>query len=236
MQKIFPVRTCTRGLPPQARPSEPCLRLHLNRCSAPCRGDADPVAYRQVIDEICAFLGGEREDLLDRLRRQMLTASQELNFERAAWLRDTIRSVDEILIGQKLITGAVEANNLLIIYPSARERSNELFLIRHGRLVEQRCVEHESVSTKQAVGELLQRAAELGEPPSIVGQAEVDQINIISRWIHHHSGERAFFPLQAALTDPGEAHLLAQRVWIEAEAARDTPAESIIETVKKRDV
>ncbi|HVU67780.1 MAG TPA: exonuclease domain-containing protein, partial [Ktedonobacteraceae bacterium] len=162
VQKIFPARTCTRGLPPQARPSEPCLRLHLNRCSAPCRGDADPIAYRQVIDEICAFLGGEREDLLDRLRRQMLTASQELNFERAAWLRDTIRSVDEILIGQKLITGAVEANNLLIVYPSARERSNELFLIRHGRLVEQRCVEHESVSTKQAVGELLQRAAELG--------------------------------------------------------------------------
>ena len=229
VQKIFPVRTCTRGLPPQARPSEPCLRLHLNRCSAPCRGDADPVAYRQVIDEICAFLGGEREDLLDRLRRQMLTASQELNFERAAWLRDTIRSVDEILIGQKLITGAVEANNLLIVYPSARERSNELFLIRHGRLVEQRCVEHESVSTKQAVGELLQRAAELGEPPSIVGQAEVDQINIISRWIHHHSGERAFFPLQAALTDPDEAHLLAQRVWIEAEAARNTPAESSVD-------
>ncbi|HEX7736584.1 MAG TPA: exonuclease domain-containing protein [Ktedonobacteraceae bacterium] len=221
VQKVFPVRTCTRGLPPQAKPSEPCLRLHLNRCSAPCRGDADPVAYRQVIDEICAFLGGEREDLLDRLRRQMLEASQELNFERAAWLRDTIRSVDEVLIGQKLITGAVEANNLLIVYPSARELSNELFLIRHGRLVEQRCVEHMPESTKQAVTELLQRAIELGEPPNIVGQAEVDQINIISRWIHHHSGDRAFFPVQTALSDSSEAHLLAQRVWLEAEAARN---------------
>lgn len=221
VQKVFPVRTCTRGLPPQTKPSEPCLRLHLKRCSAPCRGDADPVAYRLVIDEICAFLGGEREDLLDRLRRQMLEASHELNFERAAWLRDTIRSVDEVLIGQKLITGAVEANNLLIVYPSAREQSNELFLIRHGRLVEQRCVEHAPENTKRAVEELLQRAIELGEPPSIVGQAEVDQINIISRWIHHHSGERAFFPVQSALSDPGEAHLLAQRVWVEAEAARN---------------
>ncbi len=229
VQKIFPVRTCTRGLPPQARPSEPCLRLHLNRCSAPCRGDADPVAYRQVIEEVCAFLGGEREDLLDRLRRQMLEASQNLNFERAAWLRDTIHSVDEILIGQKLITGAVEANNLLIVYPSARERSNELFLIRHGRLVEQRCVEHEPASTKEAVSALLKRASELGEPPPIVGQAEVDQINIISRWIHHHSGERAFFSLQTALTDPSEAHLLAQRVWLEAEAARTIPAEESAE-------
>lgn len=221
VQKVFPVRTCTRSLPPLAKPSEPCLRLHLQRCSAPCRGDADPVAYRLVIDEICAFLGGEREDLLDRLRRQMLEASHELNFERAAWLRDTIRSVDEVLIGQKLITGAVESNNLLIVYPSAREQRNELFLIRHGRLVEQRCAEHAPEQTKRAVEELLQRAIELGEPPNIVGQAEVDQINIISRWIHHHSGERAFFPVQSALTDPGEARLLAQRIWVEAEAARN---------------
>lgn len=220
VQKVFPVRTCTRGLPPQAKPTEPCLRLHLNRCSAPCRGDADADEYRKVIDEICAFLGGEREDLLDRLRRQMLEASQQLNFERAAWLRDTIRSADEVLIGQKLITGAVESNNLLIVYPSARENSNELFLIRHGRLVEQRCTVHAPEEMKQAVGELLRRAEELGEPPSIVGQAEVDQINIISRWIHHHSGDRTFFPFQSALADPAEARLLAQRVWVEIEAAR----------------
>ncbi|HEU5378892.1 MAG TPA: exonuclease domain-containing protein [Ktedonobacteraceae bacterium] len=220
VQKVFPVRTCTRSLPPQGKPSEPCLRLHLKRCSAPCRGDADAVAYRKVIDEVCAFLGGEREDLLERLRRQMLEASQQLNFEHAAWLRDTIRSVDEILIGQRLITGAVEANNLLIAYPSARENSNELFLIRHGRLVEQRCVEHALESMKQAVVELLCVAATLGEPPAIVGQAEVDQINIISRWIHHHSEDRAFFPVQLALADPDEARLLAQRVWVESEAAR----------------
>jgi DNA polymerase-3 subunit epsilon len=230
VQKVFPVRTCTRGLPPQAKPSEPCLRLHLNRCSAPCRGDADAEAYRQVIDEICAFLGGEREDLLDRLRRQMLEASQELNFERAAWLRDTIRSVDEVLIGQKLITGAIEANNLLIVYPSAREKSNELFLIRHGRLVEQRCVAHEAENTKQAVNELLERAIALGEPPSIVGQAEVDQINIISRWIHHHSGDRAFFPVGPALADSGEARLLAQRVWVEVEAARNNAGDQSLAT------
>jgi DNA polymerase-3 subunit epsilon len=102
------------------------LYLHLHRCCAPCRGDGDPEAYRNVIAEICAFLGGEREDLLDRLRRQMLQASQQLIFERAAWLRDTMRSVDEVVIGQKLITGVVEATNLLIVYPSACENCNAM--------------------------------------------------------------------------------------------------------------
>lgn len=226
VQKVFPVRTCTKGLPPQAKPSDPCLRLHLDRCPGPCRGGADADAYRQTIDEVCAFLGGEREDLLDRLRRQMLEASQQLNFERAAWLRDTIRSADEVLIGQQLITGAVESNNLFIIYPSAREGHNELFLIRHGRLVEQRCIPHEAETTKAMVRELLSRAVELGQPPSIVGKAEVDQINIISRWIHRHSEDRAFFPLQAALADDEEARRLAQRIWVEIDAMRTLPGNS----------
>jgi DNA polymerase-3 subunit epsilon len=157
--------------------------------------------YRQVIDEVCAFLGGEREDLLDRLRRQMLEAAQQLNFERAAWLRDAIRSADEILIGQQLITGAVEANNLCIIYPSATEGCNEVFLVRHGRLIEQLCAPHELVAMQNALHELLQHAAQLGTAPSIVGNAEVDQINIISRWIHHHSNDRAFFPFPQSLAD-----------------------------------
>ena len=223
VQKIFPVRTCTRSLPPQARPTEPCLRLHLNRCPGPCRGGVDPAEYRKTIEEVCAFLGGEREDLLDRLRRQMLEASQQLNFERAAWLRDTIRSADEVLIGQRLISGAVEANNLIIVYPSAREGHNELFLIRHGRLLEQHCIPHEPEAMKRSVRELLILAASLGDPPGIVSKAEVDQINIISRWIHRHSSDRAFFPLQQALTDEDEARLLSQRIWVEADAVRNLP-------------
>src|SRR5947207_10686924 len=231
VQKVFPIRTCTRSLPPQGKPSDPCLRLHLNRCPGPCRGEAvaDSAQYLKIIEEVCAFLGGEREDLLDRLRRQMLEASHQLNFERAAWLRDTIHSVDEVLIGQRLITGAVEANNLIIVYPSAREQHNELFLIRHGRLLEQRCIPHEPNAMKISVQELLQRADLLGEPPGIVGKAEVDQINIISRWIHHHSNDRAFFPVQQALTDEDEARLLAQRIWVEVDAVRNLPVDKSTE-------
>jgi DNA polymerase-3 subunit epsilon len=225
VQKVFPVRTCIRALPPQAKPSEPCLRLHLNRCPGPCRGGVDPTEYAKVIEEVCAFLGGEREDLLDRLRRQMLEASQNLNFERAAWLRDILRSADEVLIGQRLITGAVEANNLFIVYPSAKEGCNELFLIRHGRLVRQACVPHEPEAMKQAIHELLAVAVQLGDPPSIVGKAEVDQINIISRWIHRHSDDRAFFPFQHALTDEGEAERLMERMWVEVEGVRALPIE-----------
>ncbi|GHO42679.1 exonuclease domain-containing protein [Ktedonospora formicarum] len=213
IQKIFPVRTCTRGLPPSAKASDPCLRYHLGRCSAPCRGDADEAEYRTVIEQVCAFLGGEREDLFERMRRQMFEAAQQLNFERAAWLRDALHSADEVLIGQQLITGAVEANNLFILYPSSEAKHNEIFLVRHGRLVAQRRVLHEEGSTREALRELLVLAQNMGSPPAIVGQAEVDQINIISRWIHHHSKDRAFFPFSTALDHQQGTEELLSLIW-----------------------
>ena len=232
IQKLFPIRTCTRALPPQAKPSDPCLRLHLKRCLGPCLGGTDPAEYRQIVEQVCAFLGGEREDLFERLRRQMFEASQQLNFERAAWLRDAMRSADEVLIGQKLITGAVEANNLFIVYPSAQDGCNEIFLIRHGRLVEQRCVVHTLEAMQAVIRELLVVAANLGSPPDIVGQAEVDQINIISRWIHRHSDDRAFFPFRDVLGCEDEVQGLVVRVWGEVESVRsvvvDVPTESSI--------
>ncbi len=135
-----------------------------------------------------------------------------------------MRSVDELLIGQRLITGAVEANNLFIIYPSAKEGHNEIFFIRHGRLVQQECTPHEAEAMHSCVRTLLEQAAQLGEPPSIVGKAEVDQINIISRWLHRHSDDRAFFPFQHALADSDEAERLVQRIWDEVDAVRALPA------------
>ncbi len=231
IQKIFPVRTCTRSLPPVAKSSEPCLRFHLGRCAGPCAGDADVEGYQQMIAQICAFLGGESEDLMERLRRQMMEAAQQLNFERATWLRDAIRSADEVLIGQRLITGAVESNNLFIVYPSAQADCNEIFLIRHGRMVEQRCVPHEMSMMHDAMMDLLQRAAQLGEPPSVVGKAEVDQINIISRWIHHHSRDRAFFPFRQALVHEDEMTSLIQHIWSEVELARTLPSENSREEI-----
>ena len=225
VQKVFPVRTCIRSLPPQAKASDPCLRLHLDRCPGPCRGGVDSAEYQKVIEQVCAFLGGEREDLMERLRRQMHEAAHNLNFERAAWFRDAIRSADEVLIGQRLITGAVEANNLFIVYPSATEGHNEIFLIRHGRLVQQRPVPHEPAAVKHVIYELLDVAATLGDAPSIVGKAEVDQINIISRWIHRRSDDRAFFSFQSALTDGQAAIDLIERIWLDVDTARTLPIE-----------
>ena len=204
IQKVFPLRTCTRTLPPAAKPSEPCLRYHLKRCAGPCRGELSgeaAEAYNAAVAEACAFLGGERADLIDRLKREMFEAAARQDFERAARLRDALKDADQVLLGQRLVTGAVEANNLLIVYPSAEPEHIEIFLIRHGRLLAQRRVGQDGDELRDELRALVEEAAALGTPPSRVGRAEVDQINIIARWISHHSDDdaRAFFRLPREL-------------------------------------
>ena len=217
IQKVFPIRTCTRSLPPLAPPSDPCLRYHVKRCPAPCRGalpESAELAYRRAVEEACAFLGGERADLIDRLKRQMFEAAARQDFERAARLRDALRDADQVLLGQRLVTGAVEANNLLIVYPSAEPERLEIFLIRHGRLARLRRVPLDATAVESEVRALSAEAATLGAPPPRVGRAEVDQINIIARWIHHHSDDdvRSFFRLPSDLTDPAGLDDFTRRV------------------------
>jgi DNA polymerase-3 subunit epsilon len=214
IHKLFPVRTCTRSLPPNAPPSEPCMRYHMHRCLAPCQGTLDPALYQGWIAQITAFLGGEREDLVDRLRQEMWAASARNDFERAAQLRDALKNINQVLVGQRLITGAVEANNLLIVYPSAEEGQSEVFLVRHGRLLEQRRIPLERGTLLTELRALVERAQSLPAPPKRVGKAEVDQINIIARWIQRHSDEhqRAFFPLPVHLTAQEELARFVEQV------------------------
>jgi excinuclease UvrABC nuclease subunit len=159
--------------------------------------------YMRDIEEACKFLGGERDDLMDRLRKEMLAASARQDYERAARLRDALRDADAVLLGQRLITGAVEANNLLILYPSSEDGAIEAYLIRHGRLAGQRRSPANANDLARDLGELVTLARTLPAPPLRVGREEVDQINIIARWIHQHSDDeaRAFFSLPRELGD-----------------------------------
>jgi len=218
IQKVFPIRTCTRNLPPTGPATDPCLRYHLKRCPGPCRGVLDgplQAEYRRVVEEACAFLGGDREDLIDRLKQQMFAASARQDFERAARLRDALRDADQVLLGQRLVTGAVLANNLLIIYPSIDADRLELFLVRHGRLAQQRRAAALEAPLRDELCAIIKEAAQLGAPPGRVGREEVDQINIIARWIHHHSEDenRSFFPLPRDLADDDEIERFLHQVF-----------------------
>src|SRR5437764_1311435 len=211
-------RTCARGSPPithsrwatAARPtgcSNPCARYALGRCLGPCHGGVSSEQYHVVVREVCDFLGGTRDELLARVDAELRRAADNLQFERAARLRDLLREARQVLIAQQLLSGAVERHNLLIVYPSSTEGHAEVFGIRHGRLQEQVCLDarRPRAEIQRDVRDLCVRLLALKEPPAVIGPQEVDSINIIARWIYRHADEHSFIPLhhQPGLTVPG---------------------------------
>src|SRR6185436_20632716 len=109
LQKLFPYRTCKlnivadddgrgRTVPPSALPGgRPCLLFHLKRCTAPCVGNTTRGEYRETIDKSVLFLEGRYETLARDAKKEMVAASDALDFERAAVLRDRVVAIDRTL-------------------------------------------------------------------------------------------------------------------------------------------
>jgi DNA polymerase-3 subunit epsilon len=204
VQRLFPIRTCTHRLSADVvagskrDKARPCLRYGMGRCLGPCHGGVTPERYHEVVREVCGFLGGTADELLGRVEAELYRAADNLQFERAALLRDLLREARQVLISQQLLNGAIERNNLLIIYPSSREGHAEVFGIRHGRLQEQRQINarQSQRETRRELRQLCSLLLASKEPPPTIAQHEVDGINIITRWIYRHSDERTFIPLR----------------------------------------
>ncbi len=166
--------------------------------------------YHSEVDDVLNFLGSNRDDKFDVIRTQMEEASEREDFERAAALRDVLIEAQRLLAAQTMLDGAVERHNVLILAPSADEGAVEIFAICHGRLFERlHLVLAPSVSVgehkhgdgnkrptpRKQVWAFLARLTASTTAPTIIGQAEVDQIVIITRWMFNHQGAPTIMPL-----------------------------------------
>ncbi len=95
VRRIFTVRSCHYDLPTDA-PDRPCLDYHIARCRAPCVGYQSESDYRRMIEDVLAFLDGRTVEVRARLRDRMREASERLDFERAAELRDALAWLDQL--------------------------------------------------------------------------------------------------------------------------------------------
>lgn len=133
LKKLFPYRSCTKTI--TGRDERPCLEYYINRCVAPCTGYANQEDYRQVIDQVILFMEGKTERVLRDLRRKMNGASETLQFERAAALRDQIRAIEHAMQQQKMDTGGKDDQDVIGMASStAGETWVEVFYVRRGKL------------------------------------------------------------------------------------------------------
>lgn len=193
LRRVFPYLDCTREI--TGHDPKPCLYYHIKRCAGPCIGAVDRDGYRQIIAGLAAFLEGDSEAVLAQLTERMLAAAENLQFERAALLRDQIRAATQIIERQKVVSGAQEDEDIIAFAQDARtgEACVQVFFIRRGKLIGRENFVLEGVEA-EANGELLtafvkqfyNEAAFV--PPSILLQKDLDERAIIEQWLRGRRG------------------------------------------------
>lgn len=133
LKKIFPFRSCKQREPVVRE--RPCLNHHIKRCLGPCCGLTDKETYRAMINEVCLFLEGRQEDLVKHLTARMEEAAGNLQFERAAELRDQLHSVREVIEKQKIISGGFEDQDVMAMARAFDEACIMVFFVRGGKLI-----------------------------------------------------------------------------------------------------
>ncbi len=134
--RTFPIRTCTNGkFQRHQRLGRPCLYAHIEKCVAPCVQAVTDDEYRALVDELLAFLGGETAPVISRLETLMAGAADELEFERAARLRDQLTSVRKAIERQQMVGKQTEELDVIGIADDELEASVQIFFVRRGRVV-----------------------------------------------------------------------------------------------------
>src|SRR6056300_899776 len=196
--RSFPVRTCSPGKFRQhERLGRPCLLFHIEKCAGPCVGEVTAEDYSEMVDGLCRFLGGDTEDVVRALDAEMRGASSELEFERAARLRDRLDSVTKAVEKQQMVAARDEDLDVFGIADDELEASVQVFHIRRGRVVGRKGFIVDKVEDVEG-GALIDRVLESfyaetppnGVPRTVLVPREPSIGPLIEEWLALERGSR----------------------------------------------
>jgi excinuclease ABC subunit C len=137
--RVFPARTCSAGVFKRAgQIGRPCLLGYIGKCSAPCVGSVTADEHRAIVDDFCDFMAGRTDTFVKRLEREMLEASEQLEFERAARLRDDIAALRKAMEKQTVVFGDGTDADVVAFAEDPLEAAVQVFHVRDGRIRGQR--------------------------------------------------------------------------------------------------
>jgi len=214
--RTFPVRTCSQGKFNQhARLGRPCLLFHIEKCAGPCVGEVDQEAYSGYVEGMSAFLDGRTDAVVDRLEGEMLAASQDLNFEVAARLRDRLASVQRAVEKQQMVGEKDEDLDVIGIADDELEASVQVFFVRNGRVVGRKGFIVDKVEDLSAGGlvdrileELYGDAPPLGIPRTVLVPVLPSDPGLFSEWLTFSRGTQ----VQVRVPQRGDKRELAETV------------------------
>lgn len=139
LTRVFPVRTCSNGVFRRAaQVQRPCLLGYIDKCSAPCVQRVDADEYRTIVAGFVAFMDGRTQPVIDNLRREMAAAAADLDYERAARLRDDLGALTKVLERNAVVLGDGTDADMFALVADELEAAVQIFHIRAGRIRGQR--------------------------------------------------------------------------------------------------
>ncbi|AXJ11051.1 excinuclease ABC subunit UvrC [Arthrobacter sp. PM3] len=198
--RVFPVRSCSAGVLKRAEASgRPCLLGYIDKCAAPCVGRISAEDHRALAEDFCTFMGGEAKPFVNRLEKEMAAAVAELDYERAARLRDDIVALKKVFERNAVVLAEGTDADVFALHEDELEAAVQVFHVRGGRIRGQRgwVVEKvEDSTTPELLEHLLQQvygdeAGLQGRlPREVLVPAEPSNADELAQWLSGLRGAR----------------------------------------------
>lgn len=198
MLRVFPVRTCSAGVfKNAARTGRPCLLGYIGKCSAPCVGRVTPEEHRELADDFCDFMAGRTGTYIRRLEKDMMAAAEEMEYERAARLRDDVEALKRAMEKSAVVLADATDADLIAVAEDELEAAVQIFHVRGGRVRGQRgwvTDKVENVDTSGLVEHALQQlyGEESGDavPKEVLVPALPEDPAAVSQWLADRRGSQ----------------------------------------------
>lgn len=192
--KIFMLPTCNRKFPQDFGKGRPCLNYHIKLCTAPCTGKVKFADYNEGVEQALAFLRGGSSNSVKDLTKKMEEAAENLEFERAARIRDKISAIKKMGDKQKVVANKVLDEDVIASFSDGHKTCFQVFRFEGGRLFDRESFVFDSGDSEGETEEFILRYYTIrGDvPKNIAIDKDFDGLTAMQDWLSEKRGSKVY--------------------------------------------